>query len=238
MNYNQFDMNKFNVLISQASDAVLCNSECKKQRETDKLKQQYLNAQTNLASAPNQLQVAQKNYVTFTEGPSGYNDLLDSQLQEKAQKISNTFTEYFDSDSKEITSQIETYEGLLINFKNVAELYLNYKKENVQLIKDLKNETNDVLTNERKTYYEDQKIDGLKGFYYYILLGIYIICLIGFIIFSLMYPSQTSFMGKLVSIISFILLPFLSTWILGTFINIIYRLYDMLPKNVYAQKTY
>jgi hypothetical protein len=221
MNYNQFDMNKFNVLISQASDAVLCNSECKKQRETDKLKQQYLNAQTNLASAPNQLQVAQKNYVTFTEGPSGYNDLLDSQLQEKAQKISNTFTEYFDSDSKEITSQIETYEGLLINFKNVAELYLNYKKENVQLIKDLKNETNDVLTNERKTYYEDQKIDGLKGFYYYILLGIYIICLIGFIIFSLMYPSQTSFMGKLVSIISFILLPFLSTWILGTFINII-----------------
>jgi hypothetical protein len=238
MNYNQFDMNKFNVLISQASDAVLCNSECKKQRETDKLKQQYLNAQTNLASAPNQLQVAQKNYVTFTEGPSGYNDLLDSQLQEKAQKISNTFTEYFDSDSKEITSQIETYEGLLINFKNVAELYLNYKKENVQLIKDLKNETNDVLTNERKTYYEDQKIDGLKSFYYYILLGIYIICLIGFIIFSLMYPSQTSFMGKLVSIISFILLPFLSTWILGTFINIIYRLYDMLPKNVYAQKTY
>jgi hypothetical protein len=238
MNCNQIDMNKFNVLISQASDAVLCNSECKKQRETDKLKQKYLNAQTNLASAPNQLQVAQKNYVSFTEGPSGYNDLLDSQLQEKAQKIADTFTEYFDSDSKEITSQIETYEGLLINFKNVAELYLNYKKENVQLIKDLKNETNDVLTNERKTYYEDQKIDGLKSFYYYILLGIYIICLIGFIIFSLMYPSQTSFMGKLVSIIGFILLPFFSTWILDKIIYLIYKAYELLPKNVYAQKSY
>ena len=127
---------------------------------------------------------------------------------------------------------------MLINFKNVAELYLKYKKENVQLVKDLKNETNDVLTNERKTYYEDQKIDGLKGFYYYILLGIYIICLIGFIIFSLMYPSQTSFMRKLASIIGFILLPFLSTWILDKIIYLIYAVYDMLPKNVYAQKNY
>ena len=235
---NQIDMNKFNTLISQASDAVLCNSECRKQRETDKLKQNYLNSQTNLASAPNQVQVAQKKYVTFTEGPAGYNDLLDNQLQEKAQEITDTFTEYFVSDSKEITTQIDTYEGLLINFKNVAELYLNYKKENVQLIKDLKNETNDVLTNERKTYYEDQKIDGLKGFYYYILLGIYIICLIGFIIFSLMYPSQSSLINKIVTFICFILLPFFSTWILEKFIYLIYTLYELLPKNVYAQKNY
>lgn len=235
---NQIDMNKFNTLISQASDAVMCNSECRQQRTADKLKQNYLNSQTNLASANNQVQVAQKNYVTFTQGASGYNDLLENQLQEKAQQITDTFTEYFNNDSKEITTQIGTYEGLLINFKNVADLYLKYKKENIQLIKDLKNETSDVLTNERKTYYEDQKIDGLKGFYYYILLGIYIICLIGFIIFSIMYPSQSSFMMKLVSIIGFILLPFFSTWILGKIISLIYTAYNMLPKNVYAEKNY
>ena len=231
-------MNKFNTLISQASDAVMCNSECRKQRETDKLKQNYLNSQTNLASGSNQLQVAEKNYVTFTQGEAGYNDLLDERLHEKAEQIADKFTEYFESDSQEIITQIDTYEGLLINFKNVAELYINYKKENIKLIKDLKNETNDVLTNERKTYYEDQKIYGLKGFYYYILLGIYIICLIGFIIFSIMYPSQSSWKVKLFSIIGFILLPFLSTWILATFIYLIYKLYDILPKNVYAQKTY
>ena len=235
---NQIDMNKFNTLISQASDAVMCNSECRQQRTADKLKQNYLNSQTNLSSANNQVQVAQKNYVTFTQGASGYNDLLENQLQEKAQQITDTFTEYFNNDSKEITTQIGTYEGLLINFKNVADLYLKYKKENIQLIKDLKNETSDVLTNERKTYYEDQKIDGLKGFYYYILLGIYIICLIGFIIFSIMYPSQSSFMMKLVSIIGFILLPFFSTWILGKIISLIYTAYNMLPKNVYAEKNY
>ena len=231
-------MNKFNTLISQASDAVMCNSDCRKQRETDKLKQNYLNSQTNLASGPNQLQVAEKNYVTFTKGASGYNDLLDERLQEKAQEIADKFTDFFNDDSEKIKTQIDTYEGLLINFKNVAELYLKYKKENEQLVKDLKDETNDVLTNERKTYYEDQKIDGLKGFYFYILLGIYIICLIGFIIFSIMYPSQTTWKVKLASFIGFILLPFLSTWILGNIIYLIYAVYDMLPKNVYAQKNY
>ncbi len=231
-------MNKFNTLINQASDAVMCDSECRKQRETDKLKQNYLNSQTNLASGPNQLQVAEKNYVTFTQGASGYNDLLDSRLQEKAQEIADKFTDFFNDDSEKIKTQIDTYEGLLINFKNVAELYVKYKKENEQLVKDLKDETNDVLTNERKTYYEDQKIDGLKGFYFYILLGIYIICLIGFIIFSIMYPSQTTWKVKLASFIGFILLPFFSTWILGNIIYLIYAVYDMLPKNVYAQKNY
>jgi hypothetical protein len=235
---SQFDMNKFNTLISQASDAVMCNSECRKQREADKLKQNYLNSQTNLASASNQVQVAEKKYVTFTQGQLAYNDLLDNQLQEKAEQISDKFTEHFTNDSTEIKRHIETYQGLLLNFKNVAELYLKYKKENIQLIKDLKDETNDVLTNERKTYYEDQKIDGLKSFYYYILLGIYIICLIGFIVFSLMYPSQTNWKIKLASFIGFILLPFFSTWILGKIIYLIYTAYELLPKNVYAQKNY
>lgn len=235
---NQLDMNKFNTLISQASDAILCNSECKKQREADKLKQNYLNSQNNLASASHQVQVAEKKYVTFTQGQTAYNDLLDNQLQKKAQTIADKFTEYFKSDSQAIKTQIETYQGLLLNFKNVAELYLKYKKENVKLIKDLKDETNDVLTNERKTYYEDQKIDGLKGFYYYILLGIYIICLIGFIAFSLIYPSQTNWRVKLASIIGFIALPFVSTWILGKIIYLIYSAYELLPKNVYAQKNY
>ena len=235
---NQFDMNKFNTLISQASDAILCNSECRNQREADNLKQNYLNSQTNLASASNQVQVAEKKYITFTQGQSGYNDLLDNQLQEKAEQIANKFTEYFETDSQEIKTQFETYHGLLLNFKNVAELYLKYKKENIQLIKDLKNETNDVLTNERKTYYEDQKIYGLKGFYYYILLGIYIIFLIGFIIFSLINPSQTNLKIKLATIIGFILLPFFSTWILGKIIYLIYKIYDMLPKNVYGKENY
>jgi hypothetical protein len=67
---NQLDMNKFNTLISQASDAILCNSECKKQREADKLKQNYLNSQNNLASASHQVQVAEKKICYIYSRPN------------------------------------------------------------------------------------------------------------------------------------------------------------------------
>ena len=237
MNYN-INSDKFNNLIDQASDAMMCNSECRNQRESDKLKNLYLNAQTNLASASNQLETTRKNYVIFTDGESAYNDLLDNQLNEKAEAIGNKFTENFKKDSVKIETQIDSYDGLLLNYKNIVELYSTYKKENSELTKDIKNTSNDVLTNERKTFYEDQKIDGLKGFYFYILLSIYIIFLILFIVFTIIYPSQSSWLGKLGSIISFIILPFLSTLILSIIIYLLYSAYELLPKNVYSQKNF
>ena len=57
---NSFDINQFNTLIQQATDSIMCNSDCKNKREAEKLKQTYLDSQTNLAKAPNNLMVAQK----------------------------------------------------------------------------------------------------------------------------------------------------------------------------------
>ena len=53
---NSFDINKLNTLISQATDSLMCNSECKKQREAEKLKQIYLNSQVNMETIKNQEQ--------------------------------------------------------------------------------------------------------------------------------------------------------------------------------------
>jgi hypothetical protein len=205
---------------------------------SNQTEQNYLDNRVNLASPSNQFQVAQKSYLTFNQGVSGYNDSPDNKLEEQATKIADAFTEKFTADSSTLKTQIDTYEGLLLNFKNVAELYLKYKNENIQLISDLKNETSDVLTNERKSFYQDQKIGGLNGFYFYFLLTIYVICVVCFGVFSIIYPSQTNWKIKLATFIGFILLPFFSTWILGKIIYLIYIIYELLPKNVYVQKNY
>jgi ABC-type transport system involved in cytochrome bd biosynthesis fused ATPase/permease subunit len=117
-------------------------------------------------------------------------------------------------------------------------LFKKDKKENIELYQELKDESNDILTNERKTYYEDQNIDSLKTYYYYFLLVIYIICVICFGVFSLIYPSQTDWKIRLFALIAFIALPFFSTWILGKIIYFIYEAYNLLPKNVYNQKNF
>lgn len=230
---NTFNLNNFNELISQASESLLCDSECRKNKQEELLKQNYLKSKTNIATASNQENIAEKNYIIFTKGENAYNDFLDNKLQEKANLISKNFLENFNEEAKKIKSQVSSYNGILINFRNIVDLYLNYKRENIELYKELKEETNDVLTNERKTYYEDQNIDRLKSFYSYFFIIIYIIFVFCFAIFSFIYPSTYSRQTRLILFFIFLILPFISTWIVGKIIYFLYEIYDLLPKNVY-----
>ena len=157
----------------------------------------------------------------------------EMELKSTVEEISDTITSEFDNKVAQIKTQIDTYNGLFINLENVYDLYSKYEKRNKQLLLDLKDETNDVLTNERKTYYEDQGIDSLKFYYYYFLLTIYIVCVIMFGFFSLRYPSQFSIMARIGIFILLSILPFISSFILGNFIYLLHEVYNLLPKNVY-----
>ncbi len=231
---SQFDLNKLNSFLDKATEAISCDSDCQKQKTEEELKGKYLNAQTNLTLAEPIFEMAKKNYYTYVSGQNGYNEMIEEELKQKAATIAQNFKENYQVEIQKIRSQLETYNGLLINLRNVEDLYHKYKKENKILFKQLKETSNDILTNERKTYYEDQQNDALNSYYYYIFWIIYIIVLICLIIFSLIYPSQSSFKSKMIIISIFIILPFVSTWILGKIIFIIYWLFGLLPKNVYA----
>jgi hypothetical protein len=51
-----------------------------------------------------------------------------------------------------------------------------------------------------------------------------------------MYPSKSDWKVRFAIFILFILLPFVSTWILGLFIYIVYEFYNLIPKNVYKEE--
>jgi hypothetical protein len=227
-----FNFTDFNSFLETASQNLMCGQECQKNKTSQQLKQNYLNAQTNLITAPQQVEETQKKYVTFTQGEGAYNQLQSTQIEQKAETISSNFQEKFNDEVSKIQNKIQGYSGLLINFKNVVELYIKYKKENVLLFKELKNDTSDVLTNERKTYYEDQGIDNLKFIYYYILLTIYVISVLWYISFSLIYQTSYGWGVKFAILIAFIILPFISTYLLDFIISVVYFLYSFVPKNV------
>ena len=230
---NQFDLNKFNSFLDKATQVISCDSNCQKEKTEEELKSKYLDAQSNLSLAEPEFQVAKQNYYTYASGVSGYNNMIEDEFKKSANLIVNKFKDNYLDEIAKIKSQLDTYNGLLINFRNVLELDEKYKKENKYLYKKLKEDTNDILTNERKTYYEDQQIETLNSYYYYILWVIYIIVIICLIIFSLIYPSYNDWKSKLSLVILFIVLPFISTRILGKIIYIVYWLFGLLPKNVY-----
>lgn len=230
---NQFDINKFNNFLDSASKAISCGPACQRNKKKQDLKNKYLNAQSNLDLAEPQYQVAKKNYYTYVSGQNGYNDMMEKEYTGQADLFAAKFTEDYQEEIANIRREISSYGGILINFRNVVDLYKKYKEENVKLIKELKEQSNDVLTNERKTYYEDQNIGVLNVYYYYLLLTIYFIILICYVLFSLKYPSPYSFKSRAVIFVVLFILPFISTWILGKLIQLIYVIYGALPKNVY-----
>ena len=230
---NQFDLNKFNSFLDSATKKITCNSNCQRNRASKRLKNRYLTAETNLILAEPKYQDAKQKYYTYAYGQSGYDEIIEKELNEKADLFIEQFKENYETEKNKIITQLETYDGLLINFTNIVDLYEQYKSDNIKLFKEVKEETNDILTNERKTYYEEQENDVLNVYYYYFLLLIYSLIVICFCVFSLIYPSSFNWKIRFFIALIFVILPFISTWLLGMVIKILYWLFNLLPKNVY-----
>lgn len=230
---NTFNIDNLNTFLQQASQVVACDSDCQKQKTAEQLQAAYLNAETNLASAANQVEVAQKNYMMFTEGTNAYNDYNDSQLADKAEIIANKYQDNFNTEYSKILSQINTYSSLYMNFQNVEDLYNKYTQQKIELTKELKNNTSDVLTNDRKTFYEEQGIENLKYRYFYILLIIYVFFILWFIIITFLYSSQLNRIFRLFIFICLLALPYISTYLLNLIITLFKFIYSLMPKKNY-----
>jgi len=227
-------ISKLNSFLDKASNTILCDSECQKSKTSDELKQKYLDAQKNLITAPNQLSLAAKNYITYSQGDAAYNDYNDANLEQVANQVASTFQQTFDDEISKLLQNIDSYDGLFINYINVLDLYTNYVKENKELKKELKKTTSDVVTNDRKTYYQDQGITTLNSIYKFLIV-IYSIALTAYFL-SCFYLNFTT-MSVTTRVIIFIFLliyPFIATKLLSWIISMIMKLINMLPKNVHT----
>jgi len=232
---NQIDIDKFNSLIDIATKAVACDANCQREKTETILKHKYLYAKDNLSNADPKFELAKKNYFTFVSGEDGYNIMMEKEFNNSANKIVKMYKDLYDEETSKLDTQINTYDSILLNYNNVVDLLKKYKRENLILFKQLKEDANDVLTNERKTYYENQEIDNLNGYYTYFFLTIYVVIVFCFIVFSLIYPSRFSFIARILLTIFFVILPFISSKILAKIIQIIYWIFNLLPKNVYKK---
>jgi len=230
---NQFNMDKFNSFLDKATSVISCDSECQKNKSSEELKQKYLDAQLNLITAPNQVTVATKNYITYSQGEVAYNEYNEAKLTEIAKKITTTFKSSFDTQVKDLNITIDTYDGLLINFRNVVDLYTNYIKENAELKKELNETTKDIVTNDRKTYYQDQGISNLNSYYTYILV-LYIITVVVYLVSIFVFPTSLSTFKKIIILLFLIIYPFISTRLLSWFISLYMKFVSILPKNVHT----
>jgi hypothetical protein len=213
--------------ISECKDSI-----CLRTKIENELRQQYDDAKINIDIAPKILEDTKKNYYIFKEGENYYNEILEKDLNNKANEFINSIMEKF---NKQI-SNIEILNKYMIssmeNSQNIKDLYESYKKDRKYLEEKIRNEYGDILINNRKTYYSTEALDKLKQwhiFFWYIYYILVLILIIGFIFIN----TQTSNNKKIIIIILLLIYPYIIHPILLLFYRLIKFIYSQTAKNVY-----
>jgi len=193
-----------NSLIAQSNEQLICGPACQKEKNISNLQEKYIGAETNLKTAPQQLEEAKQNYYKALEGQAGYNKIVLEKVTEDAKKVTTSLKIKFDSSVKEIQKLVSVYNTLRSNYSNLYNLSGEYAEENMKMAKTLKKIRGDIITNDRKTYYEQQSIDGLLWWYSWFRI-VYIVLVIGFII-TLLFKSYW-WLYKIIIILFFIFYP-------------------------------
>ena len=230
------DVGKFNDFINNASELLSCDEMCQRDKKQVLLKEKFLKAKVNYMTAPTQVETSYKNYLTYTEGDDAYNEHHKKMLSEKAQELAKQFASEFEEQIQKAKSLVSTYDGLFINFAHVVEYYDDLVQKNKIMSLSLKNKSSDIVTNDRKTFYEDQKVDSLY-FYYRVILFIYLVVLISYAVSIIFRPADMGRKKQTIILVIFIIYPFIAARLFLYIGDLYEKLKTILPKNVYKNET-
>lgn len=214
-------------LLNTALETITSNPAYKRQQITSELQQNLNDAQYNAQTAPLQLQNAKKYYYVYTKGRQYYNGMLEKELEGAASQLTQELTAKF-NEEVQIAKTMNSYFNISeINSENTIELYEDYVKKNAEMREIIKASRGDVLTNDRKTYYETEALNQLKTLQT-VMQYIYWFLLVIFIVSIFISSSNLSRKQQIGLVIFFILYPF----VINKIVMVIYNYYtDTFIKN-------
>lgn len=223
---------QLNKLLAQSADALTCGPTCQTERKQSQLKQKLAESKTNKASADAQIAAAEKAYITATSGQSGYSAFAKDQITNDANALCNNMQSEFNMNINTATSYADTLASLHGDNVYVLELYNEYVSKNGDLDNSINLLSSDIVTTDRKTYYETQNYDNLMK-WYYIFKWIYILLLLAFFIGIFIADSNSSRRVKIVAFIFLIIYPIAINYVVDVVTQSLQKAYALMPKNIY-----
>ena len=129
---------------------------------------------------------------------------------------------------------LNEYQNNLTNFANLKDTYTYYNNDNATLMAKMDSNDSNVVTNYRKTYYEQQGISNLD-YYYDVFFYIYTFVFFAIIISLFTTQSYFSVTTNLIILFILILYPYFSTIIFYYIMNLFSQVNDLIPTNVYTK---
>lgn len=228
----QISQDKINELLNLSTEAITCGPECQKKKISDELKQKYLDAETNLETAPIKLEETKKNYYIYTEGRPYYDNMKEEELKLKAKQIAELLTNNFKDELTNSRTMNSYLNNALINSSHTEDLLNDYSNKIEELKNKLKSSHGTILTNDRKTYYETNAIDRLKLWHKLFWYIYYFLVLVISIAFFLS-PNELTIIKKIGLIFILLVYPYIVIYIIALFYSLWNKIYYRIPKNVY-----
>jgi hypothetical protein len=226
---------KVNNLIAVGTAAVTCDAACQAQRLTDSYYKAYQDAQTTLNTAPQNLDTAYKNYIINSQGQAAYNQIVEKSLTSQVAKIAQDLSTNFFGAMADAVALNDAYNASLTNYNNSQELYSNYEATNKGLQNKIDNASNDIYTNDRKSYYNSQEIGGMMK-WHIVFRWIYIIVLVSFVLCMFFVKSLFRVRTQVYIFIALFSYPFLARPVLLYLFGVLQWIGAQFPRNVYLNE--
>ena len=229
----QLNQETINNLIEKATEITsICGPSCQKTKVSQELEQKYLDAQTNIQTAPKNLERARKNYYIFSKGRTEYDNINEKELQIKATQISETIEQNFNDGVTNANTMNTLLNTALINSQHTIRLFEDLSEKNKVLKLKVKEIHGDILTNSRKTYYQTEALENLKLWYRFFLIIFYIVVLM--LRLSYFFVPHNFFLVRDI-VVSVLILgyPFYINYVVKWICGLWNSFKKRIPKNVY-----
>ena len=228
----QQSQQQINDLLEKSTEALMCGPSCQKKKVTDELKQKYLDAQTNIQTAPINLEQTKKNYYIYSEGRPYYDDMKETELKVKSEQLTELLANNFNDEVASANTMNAYLNTALINSQYTKDLLNEYFEKNKILKLKLGEGRGDVLTNDRKTFYELDALNTLQSWHklmWYIYYLFVLILAMSFIF----YPNSLSVVLKVLIVVVFIFYPYYIGRLVSWLYNLCLSIINGSSKNVY-----
>ena len=182
------------------SDLLTCDVECQENKTTDDAYLNLVSAENNLIDGPQLFEEAEKNYITLTKGNEYYQKFKSEEYDNEAKDIIKRINKKVINLFIDVETKLGINNAFSTSLKNTKELGESYSKKLSELKTDIADNNNDANIANRKSYYQNHKINTWCKVNYYLKLLFWFL-FIGYVIIAIYSKEYTKYVKTVLILI-------------------------------------
>lgn len=152
-------LNQVQTLTQAVSDNVLCDSECKREKKIQTLREKYEKAKRVKKNIPTIYRDAERDYLVFSKGEPYYNEVLEERYKATAQQILKEYLKKHRIQMESLDNELDLYSSGVLYEQNMRDLWKRYEREEKMLRLKKAKLNNEISVSNRESSYEDASRD-------------------------------------------------------------------------------